>query len=359
MSLSPDDSFDAPETVSTLGFEKVTGSHLFKIMGYSLHKDIGINEYLESATFEVGGYDWSIGYYLNGDIKSKYDQAPIFVCFKSKTEIVRAQACFMIVNENGDQLSDGIITDVRKHQIKNQGFGLPDFVKRSEVESFLKDDCLLIRCIVTVFKAVPVKIEPAFQILVPPPDTQQLSHLLVDGYGADVTFDVNEQTFNAHKCILAARSLVFRAQFFGPLKEKPDTIIKIEEMEAHVFKSLLHYIYSQTVPEFEERNESDKKHNTELAQHLLVAADRYDLERLKIICESILYGSIEAGNVVGLLSLAEMHNCIHLKTACLKFLASPEILRDVVASEQFQCLLNQSSYLFSRLTGCGPTGGPV
>ncbi|KAJ3687075.1 hypothetical protein LUZ61_016239 [Rhynchospora tenuis] len=151
-------------------------------------------------------------------------------------------------------------------------------------------DCIVIRCIVTVFKDFPVEVESIFPLHVPPSDTEELSHLLEAGYGADVTFEVNGVTFNAHKCILAIRSRVFRAQFFGPLKEKSDTIIKIEDMDAQVFKSLLHFIYSQTIPEFEEINGSEKKHN--MAQHLLVAADKYDLERLKIICQNILYSSI-------------------------------------------------------------------
>jgi len=179
-------------------------------------------------------------------------------------------------------------------------------------------------------------VEPTPHIVVPPRNIQeQLGLLLENENGIDVTFEVDGQTFSAHKCILAARSPVFSAQFFGPMKEKSDTI-KIEEMEAPVFKALLHFIYNDTFPEFEERKESNEKHDTKLmAQHLLVAADRYGLERLKIICEKMLCSSIDTSNAVSLLSIAERHSCNHLKATCLKFLASPGVLQEVIATEQF------------------------
>ncbi|KAB8112811.1 hypothetical protein EE612_051545, partial [Oryza sativa] len=37
--------------------------------------------------------------------------------------------------------------------------------------------------------------------------------------GADVTFQVGGETVAAHRAVLAARSRVFRAELFGPMKE--------------------------------------------------------------------------------------------------------------------------------------------
>ncbi|KAJ4789683.1 BTB/POZ and MATH domain-containing protein 2 [Rhynchospora pubera] len=239
-----------------------------------------------------------------------------------------------MLNQNRNPLLERHTTRVNTFSAYNQNdiYGYPNFVKRSIFESVLEDDCLMVCCTVSVVKDFPVELD--FPLLVPPPlALQQLSHLLETGYGADVTFQVKGETFNAHKCILAMRSQVFQAQFFGQLKEKSGTVINIEDMEAHVFKSLLHFIYSETIPEFQEINESEKIH---LAQHLLVAADRYDLNRLKVICENILYGTIDKSNVVALFSFADMHNCVHLKRACLKSLASPEILEEVVATKKLK-----------------------
>lgn len=60
--------------------------------------------------------------------------------------------------------------------------------------------------------------------------------LLESGKDTDVNFDVNGEIFTAHKLVLAARSPVFRAQLFGPMKDQNTEHIKVEDMEAPVFK---------------------------------------------------------------------------------------------------------------------------
>jgi hypothetical protein len=77
--------------------------------------------------------------------------------------------------------------------------------------------------------------------------------------------------------VLAARSSVFMAELFGSMKEKTTTwCIAIHGMEARVFEVMLHFIYTDSLLE----NGEDE--TCEMAQHLLVAADRYNLERLKM-----------------------------------------------------------------------------
>lgn len=65
---------------------------------------------------------------------------------------------------------------------------------------------------------------------------EHFGELLESGKGADVNFDVDGETFSAHKLVLAARSPVFRAQLFGPMKDRNTECIKVEDMKAPVFK---------------------------------------------------------------------------------------------------------------------------
>lgn len=51
-----------------------------------------------------------------------------------------------------------------------------------------------------------------------------------------MTFEVNGESFTAHKLVLAARSPVFRAQLFGPMKDQNTQHIRVEDMESPVFK---------------------------------------------------------------------------------------------------------------------------
>ncbi|KAJ1295545.1 hypothetical protein BS78_01G232600 [Paspalum vaginatum] len=173
-------------------------------------------------------------------------------------------------------------------------------------------------------------------VSVPPSDLHQhLGGLLLTEKGADVVFDVGGQTFAAHRCVLAARSPVFSAELFGTMMESdPAGVVHVQDMEAQVFKALLYFVYTDSLPKTEKADEEDDV----MSQHLLVAADRYNLERVKLICQEKLCGFIDVGTVATILTLAEQHHCHGLKKACFNFLSSSANLRTVMATEGFKHL---------------------
>ena len=61
-----------------------------------------------------------------------------------------------------------------------------------------------------------------------------------------------------------------------------------------------------------------------------VAADRYAVDRLKLVCQSILCKNIDVETVSDTLALAYQHNCDSLKDICLEFITSPIVLDAVV-----------------------------
>uniref|UniRef100_A0A8I6YC72 BPM/SPOP BACK domain-containing protein n=2 Tax=Hordeum vulgare subsp. vulgare TaxID=112509 RepID=A0A8I6YC72_HORVV len=82
----------------------------------------------------------------------------------------------------------------------------------------------------------------------------------------------------------------------------------------------------------------DQREESAMVQHLLVAADRYALERLKLICEDKLCNRIDTNSVATILALAEQHHCHELKAACLVFLSSTTNLEAAMESEGFEYL---------------------
>jgi speckle-type POZ protein len=143
-----------------------------------------------------------------------------------------------------------------------------------------RDDYLTVQCTITIVKELP---EVATTVPVPASDLHQhLGELFRSGTGSDVTFLVSGESFVAHRNILAARSPVLMAEFFGHMMETSALQVVIEDMEAAVFKAMLHFIYTDTVPELDQELDAVAT----MAQHLLAAADRYGLHRLKVICES-------------------------------------------------------------------------
>jgi speckle-type POZ protein len=125
------------------------------------------------------------------------------------------------------------------------------------------------------------------------------------------------------------RSPVLEAELFGPLRE---TCVTIQDMQPAVFKALLHFIYTDSLPDFDDFEGDDK---CEMHRHLLVAADKYAMDRLKMICQNILCKNLNVENVATILALADQHNCDKLKDVCVEFIASSDKMDDVVATQGY------------------------
>ena len=215
------------------------------------------------------------------------------------------------------------------------------------------DDTLTLQCTVTVLKE-PVQFIPVQKVVAPPSPNLHLhlGELLESERGADVTFVVGDESFAAHKDILAARSPVFKAQFFGDMKEKCTRRVEIKDMEAEVFRAMLHFIYTDTVPVLDQLFETMPT----MAMHLVAAADRYGLDRLRLICEMKLIEGITVGTAATTLALAEQHNFSQLKSDCVEFIVcSPAVLEGVLATEGYKHLQASCPWVLADLLkfACG------
>jgi speckle-type POZ protein len=159
-----------------------------------------------------------------------------------------------------------------------------------------------------------------------------LGKLLLAEKGSDVTFGVGGETFAAHKIILAARSPVFEAELYGEMKERNEQCIVVEDMQPAAFKALLHFIYTDSFPGVDDTGDDDY---TETIRHLLVAADRYAIDRLKLICQSILGKNLAMETLATTLALADQHNCDRLKDACIEFISSKDEMDALMATQGY------------------------
>ncbi|PPD70355.1 hypothetical protein GOBAR_DD32771 [Gossypium barbadense] len=336
--LKPSTSSVSATTSSTSVTETVNGSHQFKITGYSLSKCSGIGKYIASDTFMVGGYLWAIYFYPDG--KSPEDNAAyisLFIALASEGTDVRALFELTLLDQSGKERHKvhshfGRTLESGPYTLKYRGsmWGYKRFFKRKLLEQsdYLKDDCLSVHCSVGVVMS-HTEGPKIFSIAVPPSNiSHHFGQLLESGKQTDVSFEVDGEFFPAHKLVLAARSPVFRAQLFGPMKDHNTKQIEVEDMEAPVFKALLHFIYWDSLPDMEELTGLTSKWAfTLMSQHLLAAADRYGLDRLRLMCEANLCEVVAINTVATTLALAEQHHCFRLKAVCLKFVAMPENLR--------------------------------
>ncbi|KAJ1257087.1 hypothetical protein BS78_K222500 [Paspalum vaginatum] len=317
------------------------GYHILKIDGYSGTKGTPTGECIKSHPFTLGGHRWLIQYYPNGQTSDCADYISIFLFLdEGVSKALKVQLRFYFIDDMEEQAPSLTSEPITFGSYGNWGWAR--FIGREDLErsKHLKDDSFVVRCDIAITNEIRTEeladAPTTTFVIVPPSDLhQQLGDLLQTEKGADVVFQVSGETFRAHRCVLAARSPVFSAALIGQMKESDAAAggaVRIDDMEAHVFKALLFFIYTDSLPEMSKEDEGV------MSQHLLVAADRYNLERLKLICEHRLCSCIEASTLATILALAEQHRCHGLKKACFNFLTSPVNLKAVLAIDGFEYL---------------------
>lgn len=301
--------------------------------------------------------------------------APQGVVNTSEGRVVRAFHRFTLVDQSGRG------HDITKGRRRDQGavkiscarqdpnarncHGYRKFVKKSILEDpgrgLLVNDTLVIKyqieLVVSTGGALsrhtnPAKFLPP-QITVPPPSLGlDLASILDSGTATDIAFEVDGEVMPAHKIILQARSPVFKALLTGPMKEGHEETVVVQDVRAPVFRALLHFAYSDALPDELQGSKLD----VPMAQHLLAAADRFQLVRLRCICEQRLCDTVEVDTVATTLALAEQNNARELKRVCLEFVSKH--LQSVMATEGYVYMTQTCPQLQSELLSVIATASP-
>ncbi|OQU79162.1 hypothetical protein SORBI_3008G103000 [Sorghum bicolor] len=312
-------------------------THLLNISNYSLpstHSKV----YCKSSV-EVDGFEWEIRFYPMCSPHYQLELQLVFLGEAGADKLTAALSCRMVdpsgtFEPTAEKTSE--TTSFQHHSDSSQPlvivsiFEAIDLPYRYRPYFDSNNESLTVECTVTVFRdpeAIPVPSSNNLQ--------QHLGELLASKAGSDVTFTVSGESFPAHKNVVAARS-----------PEKSSGRVEIKEMEAPVFGAMLRFIYTDVVPELDDVKPAEAATATAttattLAQHLLVAADRYGLDRLKVMCERRLAFAVDAaGSVAATLAIAEQHGCSRLKAKCVEFIAggSRENLDAVLRTDGFKDL---------------------
>ena len=308
-----------------------SGEHLFRVVGHS--QMTGVNEFVTSETFRVGGHDWAVLYYPNGDARVADGQSTsVFLSLLSGCErefTVAFSFCLQdpaspgTGEKNKRSYSNVICSPLPG---KQKSWGVVRFVSKADLAASgcLKDDCLVIKCAVEFSKLIDdaddgeEDKDDIGSIIVPPSSlSKDLHSMLQSGHKEDLTINIGlSRSFKVHACVLRARSPVFREKLLDAAMESS---IRIEDMDAEVFEVLLHYMYKDCLPAFMEET---TKEATDMARELLVAADRYKVERLKLMCEIKLSKVINVSIVCDVLIMAGRYNCQQLKDCCLRYMTT-------------------------------------
>ncbi|CAL1283580.1 unnamed protein product [Larinioides sclopetarius] len=139
----------------------------------------------------------------------------------------------------------------------------------------------------------------------------------------DVVLKTKTKAFPAHKVWLCARSPVFKTMLSSDMREKNSNIILIDDLEDDTVQQLLLFLYTDQLEDL----------CWDSATKLYYAGDKYQIERLKVICSSFLVDNVNPSSASELLVLADTHSDSDFKEAVEDFILKHE--EQVFASKEW------------------------
>merc|ERR1719342_1871137 len=202
---------------------------------------------------------------------------------------------------------------------KKSSWGWNKAIDREDISWYAPDDILTLIFDITILGETKKSIELA---------TSEERHLALNenyhqkqlGYDfetlflskdhSDLKIRCGGKVYDCHRNILASRSQVFKTMLESNMKEKLTGEIEIKNICMNVFEDLLKYIYSGVAPNIDAHS-----------QELFAAADLYQLEKLKELCELKLCSRFDVSNCIDLLIFGDLYNAQKLKAAALEFVS--------------------------------------
>ncbi|XP_044436900.1 BTB/POZ and MATH domain-containing protein 1-like [Triticum aestivum] len=294
---------------------------------YEQVKHLGIDDVVCSELFTVGQHQWRIDCYPRGPVGYSKDDMGNYVSIylRHMSDSGRVRATFIALIKDRDDKPSEIRVKTYLHEFTIMGapdyldeWGWNRFVARKDLEeTYVIDGHVTFVCTIMVTRDTT-------PVTVPPSDIKNhLGSLLDQAYGTDVSFTVHGETFPVNRAILAARSPVFKAELFGSMAEATMASITLHDITPSIFKRMLRFIYTDEFPTTEDNP------SNEVLFDLLAAADRYALDRLKLMCAKKLWDNVSMDTVTDIQACADMYNCLELKDKCIDFIAKEKKNKEV------------------------------
>ncbi|KFQ72507.1 Speckle-type POZ protein-like [Phaethon lepturus] len=293
-------------------------SYMWTINNFSFCRE-EMGEVLKSSTFSSGPNDkmkWCLRVNPKGLDDESKDYLSLYLLLVScpKSE-VRAKFKFSLLNAKREETK--AMESQRAYRfVQGKDWGFKKFIRRDflldEANGLLPDDKLTLFCEVSVVQdSVNISGQSNTNTLKVPECrlAEDLGNLWETTRFTDCSFYVGGQEFKAHKSVLAARSPVFNAMFEHEMEESKKNRVEINDVDPEVFKEMMRFIYTGKAPNLEK-----------MADNLLAAADKYALERLKVMCEEALCSNLSVENVADVLILADLHSAEQLKAQAIDFI---------------------------------------
>jgi len=321
-------------------------SYMWTISNFSFCRE-EMGEVLKSSTFSAGQNDklkWCLRVNPKGLDEESKDYLSLYLLLVScnKSE-VRAKFKFSILNAKREETK--AMESQRAYRfVQGKDWGFKKFIRRDflldEANGLLPEDKLTLFCEVSVV-ADSVNISgQSNNVTFKVPDcrlSDDLGVLFENSQFADAVLFCGGREFQCHKAVLAARSQVFQAMFEHDMEEKKKGRVEVKDVEADVMAEMLRFIYTGRTAASLDNNAAD----------LLAAADKYALDRLKVMCEEALCNGLTVENVSDVLILADLHSAEQLKAQALEFINTRHVT-DVMETPGWKQMVSSHPHLIAE-----------
>lgn len=283
-------------------------------------KEFEPEDYVKSPTFSITIDEketkWNMLFYPKGTSATHEKSGAVFIRIVGNGEAL-VGVSFSLLNHDYEEISQKVAGKHLFSRPENYHLGFHNFTTESFIfdpkNRLIKNNKITFMCKIYSYLS---------NVLSTKEMKNSISLNALNDYGklledqecseySDFTILVDEKSFHLHKCILATRSPVFQAMFRHDMIEKNSGTVKIQDIRPEVFHELILFIYTGKVNNLEE-----------MAPELLVAADKYSFEDLKMLCEEFMCHHITEDNALEYASVANIHSYEKLKPEVDKFIAS-------------------------------------
>ncbi len=148
---------------------------------------------------------------------------------------------------------------------------------------------------------------------------EDMKKLMENQFFNDLTINVNNEIYSAHKCILAARSEKFK-KLLEPVIDPADkkhqrkldvNNLQLTDVSENVMPIFMNYLYTGSL---------DKKISHANVSEIIKLADKFELEELKEISIGYMEQQIDRQTVIAILVQASHHDNERLKNKCIEYI---------------------------------------
>ena len=312
---------------------EVKHKHAWSVESFSEKMKIENKKLITSKEFTISIKDistrWSLALSPNGCTEDSEGNISIFLlCLGNPPFPIRSKFVISIVDKDGSFARTEKFEKVfAQKENQNPYLGQRKYESHSRLQDaelkLLPDDTLTIICDMYISKENDSVVTGGTSRPHPVPSTrmkevqqagatkclEDLGNIFNDSSFSDFTVACQGREFMCHQAILAGRSTYFHKMLSHDMEEKEQKCVDIQDFTADIVKEMLLYIYTGKAGDLEEN-----------AAGLLAAAEKYDLQELKRMCEESLCSTMTTDNVLDMLVLADHNNADLVRTAALKLI---------------------------------------